>query len=173
MRLPPLLRSLPPALPLALALAGCATDPLGPGFPDRLTVFGGCADVIFYAVDAEDEVLVTFQTAGLVAAATTAGAETTVVLHLPHEGIELIVEQGSRISDAICDDVIENGGPRVDRTWFAASGTATVRIDPVDDETGARADLLLEDVVFTSASGEELRVDGLTWTDVFVGWYPG
>ena len=163
------------ALPIALVVvaSACGTDPLGPDFTGFLTRFGGCADVIFYAVDAADAVMVTFQADGLVAAAREAEGETTTVVDLPAAGVALVIEEGSRVSDATCDDVIENQGPDVERTWMATSGTATVRIRPLEEFTGGRGDLLLEDVVFTSDDGDELLVEELEWVDVSVGWYPG
>lgn len=156
-----------------LAVSACDAAPLGPDFTTYLTRFGGCADLDFYAVDAQDEVLITFRAPGLVAAARTAGQETTTVIDFPSDGVELTIEQGSRISDAICDDVIENGGPQVDRTWVAASGTATVRIRPLEEQDGGSGDLVLENVTFASSGGAELLVEELEWEDVFVGWYPG
>lgn len=158
---------------ILLVTSGCGTDPLGPHFGQRLTRFGGCGDVIFYAVDADDEVMVTFGAQGLVAAAREAGAETTTVVELPSDDVELMVEQGSRISDATCDDVIENSGPHVERTWTAVSGTATVRIRPMESASGARGDLVLEDVVFTSGGADQVALERLEWLDVSVGWYPG
>lgn len=158
---------------MLLVTSACGTDLLGPHFGQRLTHFGGCADVIFYAVDADDEVMVTFSAQGLVAAAREAGTETTTVIELPSDDVQLMVEQGSRISDATCDDVIENSGPRVERTWTAVSGTATVRIRPTEYASGARGDLVLEDVVFTSGRADEVALERLEWLDVSVGWYPG
>jgi hypothetical protein len=157
---------------LLLASAGCGSSPLSPRLARDLTHFGGCGDVIFFAVDDDDEVLVTFRADGLVAAARAAGVETTTVIELPSDEVELVIEAGSRISDATCDDVIENGGPRVLRSWTAASGTATVRIRPVD-EWSARGDLALEDVVFNSDGADDASVELLEWLDVSVGWFPG
>lgn len=158
---------------ILLASFGCGADPLGPIFEQRLTHFGGCADVIFYAVDADDEVMVTFRAQGLVASAQEGGTETETVFQLPADGVDLILEQGSRISDATCDDVIRNGGPRVRRTWTAASGTATVRIRPDQGSSGGRGDLLLEGVVFTSDGEDAVALHRLEWLDVPVGWLPG
>ena len=102
---------------ILLATLGCGSDLLGPDFDRRLTLMGGCGDVIFYAVDPDDEVMVTFRADGLVAAALEAGAETSTLVDLPADDVDLMVEQGSHISDATCDDVIENSGPRVRRSW--------------------------------------------------------
>jgi hypothetical protein len=162
------------ALLLTLLVSlGCGSNSLGPLFAQRLTHFSGCADVIFFAVDADDEVMLTFRADGLVAAARAAGTEITTVVELPSDDVELVVEVGSRISDAACDDVIENSGPRVQRSWTAASGTATVRIRPLDEWSGGRGDLVLEDVTFTSDGADDASLDRLEWLDVSVGWFPG
>lgn len=154
---------------------GCGLDLLGPEFEQRLTHFGGCGDVRFFAVDAEDELMVSFGAQGLVAAARQAGGpETTALFDFPTNAATLVIEQGSRVSDAMCDDVIVGPGPRVRRTWTATSGSATVRIRPIEDALdGARGDLVLEDVVFTSDDGDEVVLDRLEWVDVSVGWLPG
>jgi hypothetical protein len=158
---------------ILLVTSGCGPDLLGPHFGQRLTHFGGCGDVIFFAVDSDDEVMVTFSAEGLVAAAREAGAETSTVVEFPLDDVALMVEQGSRISDATCDDVIENSGPRVQRSWPAVSGTATVRIRPLVESSGGRGDLVLEDVVFRSDAADEVTLEHLEWLDVSVGWYPG
>jgi hypothetical protein len=158
----------------ALLVPACAgSDPLGPGFENAFAVRGGCADVVFYAVDGADELLVTFQTAGLVAAARASTTPVTTNFDLPAAGVTAIIEQGSKISDAICDDVIENGGPRVDRTWTAVAGRATVTIRGGADDFGARGDLRLEDAVFLSDDGRRVGLEELVWTDIGVGWLPG
>jgi len=158
---------------VVLTAFGCGSDLLGPTFEQGLTHLGGCADVVFFAVDDADETMVTFETAGLVAEAQAAGRETETVIALPAAGVRLIVGQGSRISDATCDDVIENGGPRVERIWMATSGTATVRIRPSGLGSGGRGDLILEDIVFSSDGEEPVTMDRLEWLDVSVGWFPG
>lgn len=166
-------RSMRALLLILLLTFACGPDPLGPHLGERLTHFGGCADVIFFAVDSDDEVMVTFSSEGLVAAAREAGTETSTVFELPSEGAELMVEQGTRISDAMCDDVIENFGPRVQRSWTAVSGTATVRIRPLEEWSGGHGDLVLENVVFTSGDAADITLERLEWLDVSVGWYPG
>ncbi len=165
-------------------LASCSTDLLGPGFERDFVHLGGCGDVYFYAVDAADRVLLTFSVDGVVAQARVAAETITTPFTLPHAEVLLRLEQGSRISDAICDDVIEQGGgPRVDRTWIAIAGTATVTIrpgnSPLDDQGDdlapfhARGDLILDDVIFEDADGHRLTIDELKWDDVLVGWLPG
>lgn len=157
---------------ILLVTSACGPDLLGPHFVQRLTHFGGCGDVIFFAVDSDDEVMVTFRAEGLVAAARETGTETSSVVEFPSDDVALMIEQGSRISDATCDDVIENLGPRVQRTWTAVSGTATVRIRP-EGASGARGDLVLEDIVFTAGGADEISLERLDWLAVSVGWYPG
>lgn len=155
-----------------LTLIACGSDPLGPGFESGLIHRGGCGDVILYAVDADDELMLSFHLPGAVSAAAEAGEETTTVLDLPDASVELVLEQGTRISDAMCDDVIEQGGPQVAFTWTATAGRATLRIRP-DVQGTARADLLLEDVVLESDGGATVRLQHLEWENVGVGWYPG
>jgi hypothetical protein len=161
------------ALCSVAAVACSSADPLGPGFEDDFVLYGGCADVVFFAVDGPDEVLVTFQAPGLVASARASALLETSVFDLPATGVTAIIEQGSKISDAICDDVIENGGPRVDRTWTAVSGRATVTIRPGPNDFGSQGDLSLDDVVFVSDDGRRVRLPELRWTDIGVGWLPG
>jgi hypothetical protein len=156
-----------------LILGACSSNLLGPDFETQFAHQGGCGDVFFFAVDGEDEVLMTFNTSGLVATATEVGDTTTTTFDLPDAEATLIVEVGSRISDAICDDVIENGGPRVDRTYRAMGGTATVTIRPSEDIYFARGDLVLEDVVLRDNDGHTVRLERLEWTDTGVGWLPG
>lgn len=162
-----------PTLLLLLILGGmsaCGADPLGPDFETRLTEMGGCADIWFYAVDDADETLLTFSSHGLIEAA--AGDTITTTFQLPDDDVELMVETGSQISDAICDDVIENDGPQVDRTYRAVGGEAVVTVRPVD-EWGARGDLRLTDVVLRDSEGRTVVIEQLEWLDTFVGWLPG
>lgn len=167
------------ALPLiavatVLSLGACSNDdPLGPGFEQTFARLSGCADVVFFAVDSDDELMLSFVADGLVSGAHSAGAVTVTLFTLPDAGATLKLERGLRVSDAMCDDVIENDGPRVDRTWTATAGTATVTVRPDATHGGASADLLLQDVVFESGNGDRITLDRLEWTEVSVGWFPG
>ena len=77
-----------------------------------MTDIGGYADIQVYAVDDADEVMLGFLVAGQLKAANEAEEAQTTDFELPSDGVTLIVEVGGRISDATCDDVVENGGPR-------------------------------------------------------------
>jgi hypothetical protein len=162
-------------LGLALALAACSTggDPLGPDFEQRFTRLSGCADVVFFAVDADDEVMLSFTADGLIAEARAAGTPVVTTLDLSRSAATLVVEQGARISDATCDDVIEGSGPRVLRSWSPVAGRATVTIRPGESGFDARGDLLLEDVVLEGRAGGGLVVERMEWVNVSVGWFPG
>lgn len=154
-------------------LAGC-TPTLPADFGDELTSEGGCGDVYFYAFDADDTMLLEVMADGLIAAAQAAGEPTTTVYTLPDADLQVQVEVGSRISDAACDDLIENGGPQVAVVYAAVSGTATITVRPGDDLDGARADLQLTDVVFEpEGGGEAVTLESFEITDVSVGWYAG
>lgn len=156
---------------VALLAGGCefGVPSLADGFEADLTELVGCGDLQAYAVDAEDEVMVHVQLDGPIAAAN--GVATETVIPLPDPSTVVEVELGSALSDAACDDVIENDGPQVAVTWKAVSGTVTVAVrpDPNDD----RADVILEDVVFESPTGEQVTVEVLEWTDLSVGWLAG
>jgi hypothetical protein len=155
-------------------VAGCGrVDPLGPNFTDELGTVGGCGDITFFAVDDGDELMLTFRAEGLVANARAAGQETTTVLDLSANAAHLVLEQGTRISDATCDDVIENGGPQVSRSWVATAGTATVAIRPEPGRETATADLVLENVVLQSVRGGRVAFDRLEWMSIMVGWLAG
>ncbi len=159
-------------LPL-LGLTAC-TPTLEDGFGEDLTRRGGCADVMFYAVDEGDTILLSFYTQGVISAAYELGEETTSTYLLPEETIDLKVEVGQRVSDAVCDDVIENGGPMVRETWTPVSGTATLTVRPGDTLEASRADLVLEGVVFEPAEGgDPVSLGDLEILDVGVGWFPG
>ncbi|HEX9886433.1 MAG TPA: hypothetical protein VGA70_08100 [Longimicrobiales bacterium] len=155
------------------ALAACSSDPLGPHFEQELTRRGGCADVVFFAVDADDERMLSFRADGLVAEARAAGEQVVTTFDLSQNAATLIVERGTRIADAMCDDVIENGGPRVRRTWVAVAGRAIVTVRPGPSEFAARADLRLEDIVLDDGDGDRVIVEEMDWVDVSVGWFPG
>lgn len=159
---------------VVLWLGGCDLEvaplaPLSPDFEQDLTEVGGCGDVFAYAVDAGDEVMLTVHLDGPIAASE--NEPVTLELTLPDPSAEVKVERGSQISDAICDDVIENGGPRVDETWTAVSGTVTADVEVGEHTT--LTDVTLEDVVFENEAGEEVTVETFEWTEISVGWLPG
>ena len=110
---------------------------------------------------------------GLVGDAFAAGVETTTSFELPDARIEVIVERGRKISDAICDDVIENGGPDVTTTWSATGGAATITIRPGDTLDAGRADLSLDGVMLEDEGGHAITVDTLERVDISVGWLAG
>lgn len=159
-----------------VSVLGCASgDPLGPRFVERLTAFGGCGDIVLYAADSADELMLSFRAEDVLVDARSAGAgeETVTVFALPSEEAQLVLEQGTKVSDATCDDVIENGGPQVSRTWTAVSGTAVLVVRPEEGRATGRADLLVQDIVLETEGDERVTFERLEWTDVFVGWYAG
>jgi hypothetical protein len=156
-----------------LVLASCGSDTLvGPGFEQRFTSMSGCADLLFYAVDDRDELMLTFFSPGLAAQAWTTGEETVTTFEFPDQAADLKLEQGTRVSVVTCDDVAVNGGPTIRRTWTATGGAATVTVRPLPDRDGATADLLLEGVTLERGD-DRLLLDRLEWTNVLVGWSPG
>ena len=158
---------------LFVLLAGC-TPALTDGFGAGLTEHGGCGDTILYAADPGDTIMLRFDHEGAVAEAFAAGVETTTELTLPDPDSKVVVEVGTRISEAMCTDYIENGGPVVDETWTASEGDATLVVRPGADGTwGSYADLTLTGVTFTSEAGEFASLPDLTLTNISVGWLAG
>ena len=158
---------------VALGMAVGCTPLLEDGFEAELTEVGGCGDVVFYAVDADDTTMLSVRVDGLIAAAQAEGDAVTTSAELPDPRFVVTVEQGEKVSDAMCDDVIENGGPRVTRTWTATSGAATAVVWPGDSALDAEADLVLEGVEFDAGDGHAARLEALEWTGVQVGWFAG
>ena len=161
-----------PRILFALGLAACVPS-LQAGFEQELTDDGGCGDVVFYAHDDVDTVMLTLYAEGLVGEATDAGVASDFDFTLPDDGVELIVEVGSKISDATCDDVIENGGPRVRETWTATAGTASITILPGETEWDAHGSMHLESVEFENEGGATVTLPSFDIEDVAVGWLAG
>ena len=154
-----------------LAAGGCpfGVPTLEDGFEDSLTETGGCGDLVAYAADVDNERMLRIDLDQPIVDA--GGEPVAYTVALPDAGATAVIEVGSRISDAMCTDVIENGGPTVLETWTAVSGTLEVSIEPQD--YGAIADLTLTDAVFESPDGEQVTVEVFEWTDLNVGWLPG
>lgn len=158
---------------LLVLLAGC-TPSLTDGFGATLTDHGGCSDLVVYASNPEDTVLLRFDRDGAVAEALAAGEEVTTTIPLPDPDTSLVVQVGEKIADAMCTDVIVNGGPVVREEWAAVSGEATLTVRAGGtDGWDSRADLTLTGVTFQSEAGWEADLGDFVFTDVSVGWLPG
>ncbi|MCA9572626.1 MAG: hypothetical protein KC656_32520 [Myxococcales bacterium] len=155
------------AIPL---LSGCLAEPPdGEALASALTTRGGCGDLVVYAASADHTLLLRVDAPGLVAEAREAGTSVFRTVTLPDPAVTVLLDQGGSVDDAICDDVIENGGPQVRRTLEAVSGTAMVTVRP-DGE--GRADVQLTDVGL-EGDGGAVTLPAFSWTDVAVGWLPG
>lgn len=164
---------------LALALSACVPDyPLNKlNWADDLVQTGGCADMELYAVDEADSAMLLFQAPGVVAQTLELGTTQAFDWDLPAEGATLELTEGDRVSDATCDDVIENDGPQVRRTWQAVAGQASLTVVPIQDgeawEVEADATLLLLDVILEDEEGAQVGLPSFTFTSTRVGWLPG
>jgi hypothetical protein len=162
---------------LLLPFLGACVPTLADGFADDLQSPSGCADLILYATNADDTVMLRFQDdAGAVTQAVNEGAALTFEYDLPANDIRLEVMQGKKVSSAMCTDVIENGGPDLSRTWSASTGHAHLVVTPGTDPTGydSTADLSLTDVTFTAASGgDQASLPDFDFTGITVGWLAG
>ena len=93
---------------------------------------------------------------------------------LPDPLAVVTLEVGAAVSDATCDDVVENGGPRVRDTYEAVSGQVDFVIVPDGDGYGgASASATLTDVVLENADGDSVTVEDFAWEDIHVGWLAG
>ena len=159
-------------LPLLAAACG---PPVPPDLDEALSRRGGCSDLVVFAVDEEDRWLLTVEVDDLVASARETGQdELRETLTLPAERGRAALERGSKVSDAICDDVIENGGPRVDMVWLGVGGDISVTIRRVGEDDAFEADVSVENLVLDQEDGpEQIEVQSLIWSDIAVGWLPG
>jgi hypothetical protein len=156
----------------AMALSGCQLGPaLHDGFEEELTRSGGCADLYAFAADEDDTILLEVQ---LDKPLDGAGAvPETFDITLPDSFALITVDVGSRVSDAACDDLIENGGPQVRETWTAISGSLLAEVRPGDEVAQPSADVTLTDIVLESPSGEQVTLESFSWTELTVGWFAG
>lgn len=156
-----------------VTLGGCQLSaPLTQGFEDDLTETGGCADLIAYAVNSDDTVLLHVLLDGPLEAS--GGQAVTTEVELPDPFALVTVDIGKSVSDATCDDLIINGGPKVRETWTAIGGTVSVNVHP--EETpgeGPRADVHIDDVLLESPHGDQVTIDVFDWISLSVGWFPG
>jgi hypothetical protein len=157
---------------LALLLTGCQLGSgLYDGFEQDLTKTGGCADLYAFATNDDDTILLEVQLDKPLDGA--GGVPETFEVTLPDPFAEISVDVGSRISDAACDDLIENGGPQVRETWTAISGSLTAEVRPGDETTQSAADVTLTDIVFESPDGEQVTLESFSWTELTIGWFAG
>jgi hypothetical protein len=153
-------------------MATACTPPLTGDVGDQLTRTGGCGDTFVYAADADDTIELSVFAEGLIAAA--GDAPSTRSFTLPDAAVRVRLEQGDRITSATCTDLIENGGPKVVRTYTATAGTVDVTVRPGGaDGWDSEADVTLTDATLATEGGQEITIDAFTWTAIWVGWLPG
>lgn len=151
----------------SLVLGGCV-EPLPDDLAARLTRTGGCGDVVFFATDADDTLMLIAEAPELVTEAFAAGQTRTTDYLIPDESFSLQVHRGARVSDATCDDVVEQGGPDIRDTWTAEAGSATITIVPGPTAEQSTGTLLIQDVIVDDALIATFEI-----ADVAVGWFAG
>ena len=150
---------------LILALATACSPPIQiDGFPEDLAIQGGCGDLVLFAVDDADTMLLTVTGEGFVAAAEATGEETTSLIDLSQEGLVVRLQTGTEVSAATCTDDIEGNGPVFDTEYEAGSGTATLTVQPAVGGV-AEASVLLEGLEFPVGS-HALLLERLELADV-------
>lgn len=160
---------------------GGAGNTLESGFEADLSDEGGCADVVVYASDADDELALHFSSdEGLTEQAHAAGAVVTRTWDLASElPTELTVTVGTNLTHATCSDYIEYARV-IDGTWIPVAGTLTLEVTPRTTSTGggslpADAVLTFEDVEWISSDDESassIMMSSLS-LQAHVGWWAG
>ncbi len=167
-------RILPVAAGFTALLACQPAADLDSDFYNDLTTFSGCGDVYLYAADEADEVAVFADFDALLDGLDITVEEHELAFDLSNQiGVDVTAVLGTNVSHTSCNDALEFE-PFYEETWVPVSGTATLTVRPnaaVDDSV--RVDLVLEDVVFSYASGGDITVPSITWTNISVGWLPG
>lgn len=181
------------AMAMTVALYGCAGDNDALDWAlvedtDHLEreppLYGGCGDVFLYAKSASDRVGMTIGTYGLeyslIEEAREAGGSVEMVVELPADGIDIVMQAGRNLSRYWCNDAIYPPLPFVRVEAFPVSGTLTLEVSSDLDITSSwytpgTATAILEDVVWATEGGvviDRLPAD-IELYDVFVGWLAG
>lgn len=169
---------------------------LADAFGAALTEAGGCGDVMLYASDLDETVLLAFKADGAATAAYDADGGIAFVWAFPLHGPvsddddeeeaapvvaapELLVQQGHALAARLCDDApVES--PVVTRAWMPVTGAAVLSIEPTGErnewgDVPARATLTLTDMAFVPTDAPEsapVPMGDLTF-EARVGWLPG
>jgi len=160
-------------------VSDCAQSPLpADDFMSALPWAGGCGDVTLYAMPTDGTMEVVLWIAGVCQEAHDAAAPIERTYTLPDTAVRLDLNIGTNVSDATCDDVLEWENPMtVEHTIAASAGTLTMTVTPDGEaqpwSVPAIVTLTLSDVVFTDATGCTSTISSYTWSDVYVGWFPG
>lgn len=155
---------------MVVVASGCTA--VSPDFELDLERLGGCSDVLLFATDADDTTMLSLELDHPIEAG--GDSETSESVTLPDPLAVVTLEVGAAVSDATCDDVVENGGPRVRDTYEAVSGQVDFVIVPDGDGYGgASASATLTDVVLENADGDSVTVEDFAWEDIHVGWLAG
>jgi hypothetical protein len=150
-------------------------DPaLEEGFEVDLTRLGGCTDVVVYAVNEADTVMLT-----VVFDHPLAGAgyvDTTSERDLPDPSVAVEVVVGTNVSDLTCDDAASGNTVVVER-WKGGEGHVTLSLDideAVPPGADPTADVTLSDIrLRPTNTTDDLMLPAFAWTDISVGWLPG
>lgn len=154
------------------------TDPGGStleeGWEATLTRVGGCSDLLVYAVNESDTIMLTVQFARPLQGA--GFVDMTDERDLPNPNAAVTVASGERVSDLTCDDVVEGAGSVLIGGWAGGEGHLSLVVDYDESDTSALplADVTITGVRLRPTDGSEaVEMDDFAWTDVTVGWEPG
>jgi hypothetical protein len=177
---------------LAVLAAACAPQPVDPGLSEQgqdavelqrtlaalvsPPLVAGCSDLHVYASNASDGRALFLTVSGGVIEDAYDGGDTHLELALPHPDVALTVQWGSDLTINECNDVVL-GTPVIDGEASAISGMVVIDLDllatqPQPWDMSADATIILEDVVFETATGAQ-RTWSVDLGTTYVGWLPG
>lgn len=163
---------------------GETTNPIDDDFAVELTLYGGCADIFMYAKNSDDSLGLFISASALVETTFAADAGTQVFnldVATAESNLSIVVQSGQNITQEACNDALEEDmQPVVHLERKATSGNAQFSITSAGEATDwgempANATLILEDVVFPDATGDDpnsLKINNWGF-DAAVGWLPG
>jgi len=150
------------------------------GLMDSFDSFGGCGDIALYAMRGDGTMEMVLSVPGnLCQAAHDAGAALEKEYDLGDGLVSLKVRVGTNVSDATCDDALmpPPNEMKVEEEFSVQSGTLVIKVNPEGDpepwSAPAKVTATLTNANFDDGKGCVSTVESFTWSDVFVGWFPG
>ena len=159
------------------------SETLQSGFEADLTRSGGCGDYFLYAHNEQDTLGLLVNGSGLALAAHEAGGASTWTFDLAtaEEGSPTVqVRMGENLNHESCNDALDPDIEiRVDHSYTALSGSATLIVTPTGEQTTwgevpASLELTLEGVVLSNDVDDTDTVEMGDYSEsAGIGWLPG
>ena len=149
--------------------ASTSANPTSPSAPSAQPPFastGACNGVAFWAVSADRSIAVWISTDVSDRSATSV---TALRFNLPDPLIQIELQRGQALDQALCGDVIETPPYRLDNTLGAISGVVTLALGPPEACGNVSGTLRVEELVFADGTHPvNFTIDSMT-VDCYVG----